>query len=170
MSSLEGEDFSGFICRLNIMSILSCYNKYMTIAKNKTTPNKQKATEYIKSLPVSERDMATKLLKLFMETTDMKPVMWGNIVGFGAYHYKYEPGREGDYLATGFAMRKSGPTIYILPGYEDYNAILKNLGPHKLGKSCLYLKNLDSIDLTVLQNLIKAGLKDLNKKYPVQKS
>jgi len=100
----------------------------------------------------------------------MKPVMWGNMIGFGSYHYKYDSGREGDMFATGFAIRKSGPTIYIMPGYEDYADMLKNIGPHKLGKSCLYVKNLEKIDLKVLQKLIKAGLKDLQKKYPVHKS
>lgn len=93
--------------------------------------------------------------------------MWGNIIGFGNYHYVYESGREEDFLATGFAMRKSGPTIYITLGYKNYSKMLSNLGPHKLGKSCLYLKNLDGINLKILQKLIKSGLNDLSKIYSV---
>ena len=93
--------------------------------------------------------------------------MWGNIFGFGQYHYKYDSGREGDFLATGFAMRKSGPTIYIMPGYNDYSELLEKLGPHKLGKSCLYLKNLEGIHIPTLKKLIKAGLKDLKKAHTV---
>jgi hypothetical protein len=42
---------------------------------------------------------------------------------------------------------------------------MKDLGPHKLGKSCLYLKSLDGVDLKVVSRLVKAGLKDLKKKY-----
>lgn len=139
------------------------------MTENKTKPTKISVTAYIKSLPAPERHQAVVLLKVFKEVTGMKPIMWGNMIGFGSYHYKYDSGREGDFFATGFALRKSGPTIYIMPGYQDYGAILKDLGPHKLGKSCLYLKTLDEIDLKVLKKLIKTGLKDLRKVYPVKK-
>lgn len=142
----------------------------MAQAKNKTQPTKKTVTAFIKTLSKEEQKIAKQLVVLFKETTKMKPVMWGNIVGFGQYYYKYDSGREGDFLATGFAMRKSGPTIYIMPGYQDYGDMLKDLGPHKLGKSCLYLKNLDDINMTVLKKLIKSGLKDLNKMYSVKKT
>lgn len=136
--------------------------------KNKTQPTKTSAAAYTKTLTLlEERKSAKILVELFKTTTKTKPVMWGNIFGFGSYHYKYESGREGDYIATGFAIRKSGPVIYIMPGYGDYSKHLKQLGPHKLGKSCLYLKSLDNIDLKVLQRIIKAGLKDLKKNYKV---
>ena len=79
----------------------------------------------------------------------------------------FDSGREGDFLATGFAMRKSGPTIYIMPGYNDYSALMEKLGPHKLGKSCLYFKKVADIDLAILKKIIAAGLRDLKKTYPV---
>lgn len=139
----------------------------MSKSENKTKPTKQSAASYARSLPKADRDIATVLIKLFKDSTGMKPVMWGNIIGFGSYHYVYDSGREGDFLATGFAMRKSGPTVYIMPGYQDYSSMLRDLGPYKLGKSCLYLKSLDDIDLNILKKLIKTGLKDLKKKYPV---
>ena len=142
----------------------------MSKSKNKTKPTKKTFRSYVKSLSVEEGRIATELLEVFKEATGMKPVMWGNMVGFGSYHYKYESGREGDFFATGFAIRKSGPTIYIMPGYKDYGGLLKDLGPHKLGKSCLYLKDLESIDLGVIKSLIKVGLEDLNKLYPVNKT
>jgi hypothetical protein len=123
---------------------------------------------YIKTLPADEQEQAKILLKIFRDATKLKPVMWGSMIGFGSYHYQYDSGREGDMFATGFAMRKSGPTIYIMPGYQDYSSILKNLGPHKLGKACLYVKRVEDINLKILQKLIKAGLNDLRKKYPVK--
>ena len=92
--------------------------------------------------------------------------MWGSsIIGFGEYTYFRSNGDEGQFMATGFSPRKSGPTLYIMPGYTDYSSILKKLGPHKLGKSCLYLKNLDGVDTEVIKKLIQTGLKDLKKKY-----
>ncbi len=88
--------------------------------------------------------------------------MWGtSIIGFGEYTYHRANNRQGTYLATGFSMRKSGPTLYIMPGYQDYSHILKDLGPHKLGKSCLYLKRLSDVERKVLTTLIQTGLKDL---------
>lgn len=131
---------------------------------------KQTAVAFIKTLSIAEQQQAKVLLRLFKEVTGMKPVMWGNIIGFGSYHYKYDSGREGDFFATGFAIRKSGPVLYIMPGYNDYGELLQKLGSYKLGKSCLYIKNLDAVDFSVLQKLIKAGLKDLHKKYPVSRT
>lgn len=140
----------------------------MAQAKNKTTANKNSVSAYLKSLSINEQKQAKALIEIFEQITKVKPVMWGaSIVGFGSYHYKYDSGREGDFLATGFSIRKSGPTVYILPGYEDYSHILKNLGSHKLGKSCLYLKSLEDIHLQTLEKLIRTGLSDLKKKYPV---
>lgn len=95
--------------------------------------------------------------------------MWGpSIIGFGQYHYVYDSGREGDFLATGFSPRKANMVLYIMPGYQDYDEILGRLGKHRLGKSCLYINKLDDIDLDVLRELIKAGLRDLNKIWPVK--
>ena len=136
--------------------------------QNKTQPTTLTPTAYIQTLEKEQQKEAKVLLALFQEVTKTKGVMWGNIFGFGSYHYKYPSGREGDFLATGFAMRKSGPTIYIMPGYQDYADLMKKLGPHKLGKSCLYLKNLDDIHLPTIKKLIRAGLKDLKKQYPIQ--
>lgn len=140
----------------------------MTKASNKTTATKSSVDSYLKSLSKTEQDEAKQLIDIFTDVTKVTPTMWGSgIVGFGSYHYTYDSGREGDYLATGFSMRKSGPTIYIMPGYNDYSHILKELGPHKLGKSCLYLKSLEDVHLPTLKKLIRAGLADLKKTYPV---
>ena len=101
----------------------------------------------------------------------MPPKMWGDsIVGFGQYHYRYATGGEGDFLATGFSLRKSNLSIYIMPGYGDFSDILKNLGKHKLGKSCLYVNKLADIDLDVLAQLITAGLERLDQIWPVRPS
>ena len=135
----------------------------------KTKKNAGSVRGYIDSIEHKElRKDGNALLKIFKEATGKRPKLWGSsIVGFGEYHYVYQSGQEGDWMATGFSLRKSGPTIYIIPGYENYDALLAKLGPHKLGKSCLYLKRLSDIDTKVLKQLIKRGLSDLKKKYPV---
>lgn len=94
--------------------------------------------------------------------------MWGpTIVGYGSYHYKYESGREGDCNASGFSPRKAAQSIYVMPGYQDYGDILARLGKHKIGKACLYVTRLADIDMDVLEELVRAGLHDLEKMYPV---
>ncbi|MEX0283634.1 MAG: DUF1801 domain-containing protein, partial [Paracoccaceae bacterium] len=106
--------------------------------------------------------------QLFREVTGFQPRMWGDsIVGYGRYHYKYASGREGDFLATGFSPRKARHSIYIMPGYRDYGPILSRLGKHKTGVSCLYVNKLADIDLDVLAELIRAGLKDLAEFAPI---
>ena len=54
-----------------------------------------------------------------------------------------------------------------MPGSQDYGAIMERLGKHKLSKSCLYVNKLSDIDLNVLEELITAGLKDLDKIWTV---
>ena len=81
--------------------------------------------------------------------------MWGDsIVGFGAYHYKYASGREGDWFLTGFSPRKQNLTLYIMSGFEEYNDLLNKLGKYKTGKACLYINKLEDVDLSVLQELV----------------
>lgn len=133
----------------------------------KTAKNTNSPTAFLNSIEDSslKKDCKT-LMKVFKEATGVKPKMWGDsIIGFGEYTYYRSNGDEGQFMACGFSPRKSGPTLYIMPGYSDYNSLLKQLGPHKLGKSCLYLKSLENIDLKIMTKLIKAGLKDLKKKF-----
>ena len=93
--------------------------------------------------------------------------MWGtSIIGYGRYHYKYDSGREGDSLMTGFSPRKSALSIYIMPGYRDLSLMLNRLGKHKTGVSCLYINKLADIELPVLEEIILNGLAYMKKNYP----
>ena len=135
--------------------------------KLKTSKNDASPSAFLNGIEDKDlrRDCKT-LMKVFKEATGMKPKMWGSsIIGFGEYTYHRSNGHEGQFMACGFSPRKSGPTLYIMPGYFDYNSLLEKLGPHKLGKSCLYLKSLEDIDLKVVTRLIKRGLKDLKKNH-----
>lgn len=114
------------------------------------------------------RGEAERLLAIFGEVTGWEPRLWGpSMVGFGRYEYRYESGHSGESFATGFSPRKAELSIYILPGYADFGPILARLGPHKLGKSCLYVRRLDAVDEGVLRELIRAGLADLGKRWPI---
>ena len=90
-----------------------------------------------------------------------------NIVGYGRYNYVYDSGRDGTFLATGFSRREARMSIYIMPGYQGYGAILAKLGKYKPGAACLYVNRLSDIDLRVLRQLIQTGQRDLNRKWAV---
>lgn len=99
---------------------------------------------------------ARTLVSLMAEVTGEEPRMWsGSIVGFGSYHYVYESGREGDWAAVGFSPRKASTTVYLMEGFDGYADLLARLGPHSTGKSCLYLKRLDDVDLDVLREMVR---------------
>lgn len=119
--------------------------------------------------PARRHAEAAKLNAMFKEITGWQPKLWsGSMLGYGFYDYKYASGREGTYLATGFAPRKAKLSIYVMPGYTDFSEILSRLGKYTKGKSCLYLNKLEDADLDVLAELIRAGLKDLAATWPVR--
>jgi hypothetical protein len=116
----------------------------------------------------ARRGEAERLLDLFSEVTGWEARLWGpSMVGFGRYEYRYDSGHSGESFATGFSPRKADLSIYILPGYADFGAILERLGPHRLGKACLYLRRLSAIDEGALRDLIRAGLEDLGRRWTV---
>lgn len=140
------------------------------MAENKTIVTDVPVAAFIAAVePPARRTEAERLDALFRRVTAFVPRMWGpSIVGYGRYRYRYASGREGEMCATGFSPRKAELTIYILPGYADFSHILKDLGPHRLGKSCLYIRRLSDIDESCLETLVRCGLDDLAGRWPVQ--
>jgi len=113
-----------------------------------------------------KRDDSFRLLALMEKVTGKPPVMWGNsLIGFGSYRYQYDSGHKGEYLVIGFSPRKANLSIYILPGFDDYRALMKKLGTYMTGRSCLNVKKLADIDETVLEQLIGTAYQDMLQKY-----
>lgn len=135
---------------------------------NKTQPTANSIAEFISSIEDERRrDECRQLIDLMRRESGEEPVVWGPaIIGFGQYHYRYESGREGDFMRVGFSPRKQNLSIYIIPGFEPYQRLLQRLGKHKLGKSCLYIKRLEDVDLSVLTELIRDSLNDMKQRYP----
>jgi hypothetical protein len=135
------------------------------MAELKTKKNRASVAAYLDAIadPDQRKDAKT-VAKLMREVTGEKPAMWGtSIVGYGNYHYRYASGREGDWMLTGFSARKGNLTLYIMAGFAAYAALLKKLGKHKTGKSCLYVKCLEDIDLAVLRQLVAASVEHMRK-------
>ena len=114
----------------------------------------------------TRRADAEVLLGFFARVTGMTAKMWGpSLIGYGSYHYKYESGREGDMLMTGFSPRNANLVFYIMPGYQDLSDKLARLGKHKIGKSCLYVNKLADIDMDVLEEIVRFGMDYLRETY-----
>lgn len=104
--------------------------------------------------PQKRRRDAETLVALMEDVTGLPPQLWGTIVGFGAYHYEYESGHEGDAPAAAFAPRKAASVIYLPDGVGAHTAELERLGQHSSSVGCLYLKDLESIELDVLRTIL----------------
>lgn len=127
----------------------------VAVAANKTKPSKASVERYLSGIKDEERrrDCET-VVKMMTKATGAKPVMWGNIIGFGDYHFVYESGREGDWFQMGFAHRKPDLVLYVMDGLEPYEAELAKLGRHRTGKCCLYLRRLADADRKVLERIL----------------
>ncbi|WP_129725874.1 DUF1801 domain-containing protein [Ectobacillus funiculus] len=116
---------------------------------------------------LKKRQDAYTLLDIFTETTGYEAKMWGpSIIGFGAYHYKYESGHEGDAPLVGFSPRKAKISLYFAPGDTKREGWLKDLGKHTTGKACVYINKVADIDVGILKSLITQSVKFLRETYP----
>lgn len=117
------------------------------------------------------REDGLVLLDFFKDITGMPAKMWGpSIVGFGRYHYKYESGREGEFLMTGFSPRQRALSVYVMPGYQDMSTELLRLGKHRIGKSCLYINKLSDVDMDVLEDIVRQGVDYMKANYRIWES
>ncbi|HET9478924.1 MAG TPA: DUF1801 domain-containing protein [Pyrinomonadaceae bacterium] len=141
------------------------------MAEGKTKPTRQSVTEFLNKIPdAGRREDCFAIAKMMQEITGSKPQMWGtSIVGFGSYHYKYASGHEGDWPLTGFSPRKQDLTLYVMMGFEKYEALMNQLGKHRKGKACLYIKRLSDIHVPTLKKLIKTSVKDLQARTKSQR-
>lgn len=133
----------------------------------KTKKNTKSVSAFLDQVKHPERKKDAKaMLNIMREITGKKPVMWGSsIVGFDSYHYRYPTGHEGDMCILGFSPRKEALVIYTMPGYQEFGPLLKKLGPHKIGKSCLYIRHLDQTNLPTLKKILKSAYHATKKRY-----
>lgn len=139
------------------------------MAENKTKPEKTSVIEFINSVEDEQkRKDSLSLVELFKSITKEEPVMWGpSIIGFGEYHYKYDSGREGDFLIAGFSPRKAALSLYLMGCMEnEFTPLMEKLGKYKMGVGCLYIKKLADVDLEILKQLVAESYAFMKAKYP----
>lgn len=142
------------------------------MAEQKTRPHTGDVAEFLGQVEDPQKRADSQvLLEMMQAVSGEPPVLWGTMVGFGQYHYKYPTGHEGDAFLVGFAPRKAEFSIYLMGTYfpeetARRQALLARLGKHRMGKACLYVKRLSDIDLNVLREMTEISVTRLRETYP----
>ena len=131
-----------------------------TKASTKTRPGRASVSAFLSAIqdPRARKDAQTVSV-LLKRVSGATPRMWGpSIIGFGDVHLRYPSGRELDWFLVGFSPRKPALVLYLGLGDGASAAELERLGPHKLGKGCLYLRSLEGVNLAVLAKLVQRAV------------
>lgn len=116
---------------------------------------------------------ARVLLDMFRRISNEEPILYGiGTIGFGVYKYEYESGRKGEAHTLGFYPRKNKITIYLMDGTTRYSELLNKLGKHSITGYCIYIKRLDDIDLSVLEQILSQSyehITSLSQKGPIDR-
>lgn len=136
-------------------------------AENKTKPTTVSVDDFIAALEPAERREDTRVICEMMTRLSGEPAtLWGpTILGFGAYHYRYDSGREGDSIRVGFSPRKPAFVLYMKATSERPDLLAK-LGKHTVKGGCLHVKRLRDIDLPVLEEMVVNTLAYMDAHYP----
>jgi|SRR5687767_10699250 hypothetical protein len=137
------------------------------MAENKTKPTDASVEDYIASRANTQQHAdCRELMVLFKKVTGHSPRMWGpSMVGYGSYRYTYESGRTGEAPLTGFAIRGRELVVYLVAESEEQRSLLSRLGKHKMGKSCLYFKQLADLDRSALEKLVVGSIAGVKRRY-----
>ena len=137
------------------------------MAENKTKPTGASVKDYLASRASDQqRADCQELMALLEKVTQQSPKMWGpSIVGYGSYRYTYETGRTGEAPLAGFAIRGRELVVYLMAEGSQQKALLSKLGKHRVGKSCLYFRQLADLDTAVLEQLVAGSVADMMRRY-----
>ena len=137
------------------------------MAENKTKPTSASVEDYIASRASEDQRADCKaLMSIFKKITKQQPKMWGpSIVGYGSIRYTYESGRTGEMFLAGFAIRGRELVLYLVADGREQEALLSKLGKHKMGKSCLYFRQLADLDRAVLEKLVVQSIAEVKRRH-----
>ena len=133
------------------------------LAQIKTKQTDSSVESFIATVPDEQkRKDSFVLLKMMEKASKEKPKMWGNsMIGFGNMIYKSPAtGRAVEWFRIGFSPRKANLSLHLTIDIKAHGEALKKLGKHKTGAGCLYINKLEDIDMKLLEEMIKAALKN----------
>jgi hypothetical protein len=130
------------------------------MAKNgRSVPGDRSVEDFVASLQDEQtaKDSLT-LIAMMRRISKHPPKMWNEgTIGFDAYHYKYESGREGDCQALGFHPGKGKITVYLMDGTARHSELLARLGKHTTSRVCLYVRRLVDVQVPILERILRAS-------------
>jgi hypothetical protein len=135
------------------------------MTEQKTVPTAASVEEYLLTLAPNIAADSRTLIDIMQRVTGNEPVLMGGIIGFGQYYYQYSSGHKGHTIKLGFAPRKDKLTLYLMPGASMFAELMSELGKHKIGKGCLYIKRLSDVNLAILEQICTKTLEELGKLY-----
>ena len=127
------------------------------LAEIKTKQTADSVDAFIEGIDSEQkRKDSYTILKLMQKATKEEPKMWGkSLIGFGKVRYKSPTtGREVDWFRIGFSPRKANFSLHLVLDIKKYAEELSKLGKYKTGMGCLYINQLDDVDIKVLEKLI----------------
>jgi hypothetical protein len=137
------------------------------MASPKTRPTSASVDAFLDTVvdPLRRQD-ARHIVELLETLTGVKARMWGEgIVGCGAYRRTYASGRSEEWMLVAMAPRNDRITLYIAPGFEEYDELMTALGTYRAGKGCIHIKRLTDIDVPTLKRLVTASIAHLRSQY-----
>lgn len=136
------------------------------MAEPKTQRTKASVAQFIAAVEDETRRKDAKAIdKMLREITGEKPAMWGpTIIGYGQYENANTLGTA-PWPKIGFSPRKANLVLYIMSDSLASDPLMKKLGKHKTGKSCLYINKLADVDEGVLRQLAARSWKMMTEKY-----
>jgi hypothetical protein len=111
---------------------------------------------FIESLEEPRRTEIKRIDKLIRETMpDLKPVLNGEMLGYGPFRYRYKTGREGDMCDICLCSKKNYISLHVF-GANQYK---KKLGKADIGVACIRFKTLDDLNTDVLKEILRGAPK-----------
>lgn len=123
--------------------------------------------QYIESLEdESLKNDARTLAEIMQRISGEEPILYGfGTIGFGVYKYEYSSGRKGEAHTLGFYPRKGKITVYLMDGTTRYAELLSKLGKHTTTGYCVYIKQLDDVELPVLEQILQVSYNFITSKF-----
>lgn len=120
--------------------------------------------EYINLIEEPRRTDIKKLHEFIQKTIpDLKPHLLNGMIGYGTFHYKSKSGREGDWSTIILGNQKNYISVYVcavINGKYVAESYKDKLPKASIGKSCIRIKKVSDIDLSVLSEIMTKAVKE----------
>lgn len=137
------------------------------MAELKTKANDAPVSKYLDKAAASAEVRADcdAIVAMMEKATKSKARMWGSaIIGFGSFIYRYDNGKEMNWMLCGFSPRKANISLYLFGKFPARDELLEKMGKHACGAGCIYIKRLSDIHVPTLQKLINESVKYTKKR------